>query len=130
MGNDNNEEEIIKTKAKMYAITTLSIIGIIILFLVIGSYFIKSTGNEFFKYRENYYSLDITNDNKEQIISLLKTKEIDYCESLYKIEYIYSFPHREEITIYCKNEQNVNLYIDNNNDLVEYIKNNGKFGER
>ena len=129
MDNDNNEE-IIKTKGKMYAITTLSIISIIILFFVIGLYFIKSFCNDFFKYKENYYSLDITNNNKEQIISFLKAKEIDYCESLYKIEYIYSFPHREEITIYCKNEQNVNLYTDNNNDLVEYIKNNGKFGER
>lgn len=130
MDNDNNKEEIIKTKGKMYAITTLSIIGIIILFLVIGIYFIKSTVNDFFKYKENYYSLDITSDNKEPIISLLKTKEINYCESLYKIEYIYSFPHREEITIYCKKEQNINLYTDNNDNLVEYIKNNGKFGER
>jgi hypothetical protein len=129
MDNDINEE-IIKTKGKMYAITTLSIIGIIILFFVIGLYFIKSFSNDFFKYKENYYSLDITNNNKEQIISFLKAKEIDYCESLYKIEYVYSFPHQEKITIYCKNEQNVNLYTDNNSELVEYIKYTGKFGER
>lgn len=130
MDNDNNEEETVKTKGKMYAITTLSIIGIIIVFFVIGIYFIKSISNEVFKYRENYYSLDINDDNKDQIVSLLKTKNIDYCESLYKIEYIYSFPHREEVTIYCKNDKDVNLYTDNNDELVKYIKDNGKWGER
>lgn len=130
MDNDNNEEETVKTKGKMYAITTLSIIGIIIVFFVIGIYFIKSISNEVFKYRENYYSLDINDDNKDQIVSLLKTKKIDYCESLYKIEYIYSFPHREEVTIYCKNDKDVNLYTDNNDELVKYIKDNGKWGER
>lgn len=130
MDNDNNEEETVKAKGKMYAITTLSIIGIIIVFFVIGIYFIKSISNEVFKYRENYYSLDINDDNKDQIVSLLKTKNIDYCESLYKIEYIYSFPHREEVTIYCKNDKDVNLYTDNNDELVKYIKDNGKWGER
>ncbi len=130
MDNDNNEEETVKTKGKMYAITTLSIIGIIIVFFVIGIYFIKSISNEVFKYRENYYSLDINDDNKDQIVSLLKTKKIDYCESLYKIEYIYSFPHREDVTIYCKNDKDVNLYTDNNDELVKHIKDNGKWGER
>lgn len=130
MDNDNNEEETVKTKGKMYAITTLSIIGIIIVFFVIGIYFIKSISNEVFKYRENYYSLYINDDNKDQIVSLLKTKKIDYCESLYKIEYIYSFPHREDVTIYCKNDKDVNLYTDNNDELVKHIKDNGKWGER
>ena len=130
MDNDNNEEETVKTKGKMYAITTLSIIGIIIVFFVIGIYFIKSISNEVFKYRENYYSLDINDDNKDQIVSLLKTKKIDYCESLYKIEYIYSFPHREDVTICCKNDKDVNLYTDNNDELVKHIKDNGKWGER
>lgn len=130
MNNDDNEEEIIKTKGKMYAIVTLAIIGVIIVFFVTGFYFIKFIFNEFVMYKENYYSLDITNDNKEQITSLLKMKEIDYCESLYKMEYIYSFPHRTEIVIYCSNDQNINLYTDNSEELVEYIKENGEFGKR
>lgn len=130
MDNNNNEEEIIKTKGKMYAITTLSIIGILIVFFVMCIYIINTIGHEVFKHKENYYSLNITNENKEQIITWLKTKEIDYCESLYKIEYIYSFPHKEGIIFYCQNDKNINLYVDNNDELIKYIKSNGQRGER
>lgn len=130
MNHDDIEEKIIKTKGKMYAITTLSIISVIIIFFVMSIYLIKLIGNKIFKHREYYYSLEINSKNKEQIVSLLKSKEIDYCESLYKIEYTYSFPHQDGITIYCKNDKNINLYTDNKDELIEYIKYFGIQGER
>ena len=38
----NDEEEIIKTKSKMYTITILSVIGVIILFITIFVFSVKS----------------------------------------------------------------------------------------
>ena len=113
-----------KSKVIKQAIIIFFIIGIIILFLTIGIYIIKVSN--IFKHTETCYSLDIDNTNKEQIVDLFKKKEIVFCDSLYKIEYIFSFPHYENITIYCMEDKNINIYVDNNSELIKYIKGNGK----
>lgn len=54
-----------------------------------------------------FHTLELTDVHKKQIISLLDKENIDYCESMYKIEYIELFPDDYSMTIYCKSEDNI-----------------------
>ena len=126
MNNIDNEYEKIKLEAKKISLITFSIIGIVIIILVIIIiFFVK-----FFSTREDYYMLEVTSNNKNQLVHLFESEEINYCESFYKIEYIYSFPHREEVKIYCENVKDIICYPNIDNKLIKYIKENGKKGKR
>lgn len=121
----NDEEEIIKTKSKMYTITILSVIGVIILFITIFVFSVKSFFNDASKHK--YYVLDVNTENKDKIIFLLKEENIKYCESIYKIEYEQLFPNDKSAKIYCRNEKDVEFTISDNKEsqLANYIYNNG-----
>lgn len=133
---DFNEEEIVKTKSKMYVITTFSVIGVIILFILIFIFSINSTINDFSK--KTYYVLDVTNKNKNEVIELLEQEKENmfynnnYCDSMYKIEYYNMFPDGTDYTIYCKEEDNINFGIDKvgEDTLATYIKNQGYIEKR
>ncbi len=125
MNNIDNEYEKIKLEAKKISLITFTIIGIVIIILVIIIFFVK-----FFSTREDYYMLEVTSNNKKQLVDLFESEEINYCESFYKIEYIYSFPHREEVKIYCKNVKDIIYYPNIDNKLIKFIKENGKKGNR
>lgn len=133
---DFNEEEIVKTKSKMYVITTFSVIGVIILFILIFMFSINSTINDFSK--KTYYVLDVTNKNKNEVIELLEQEKENmfynnnYCDSMYKIEYYNMFPDGTDYTIYCKEEDNINFGIDKvgEDTLATYIKNQGYIEKR
>ena len=128
---DFNEEEIVKTKSKMYVITTFSVIGVIILFILIFIFSIKFTINDVSK--KTYYVLDVTNKNKNEVIELLEQEKENmfynnyYCDSIYKIEYYNMFPDGTDYTIYCKEEDNINFGIDKSGEdvLATYIYDNG-----
>ena len=128
---DFNEEEIVKTKSKMYVITTFSVIGVIILFVLIFIFSINSTINDVSK--KTYYVLDVTDKNKNEVIDLLEQEKENmfynnyYCDSIYKIEYYNMFPDGTEYTIYCKEEDNINFGIDKVGEdvLATYIYNKG-----
>jgi len=121
----NDEEEIIKTKSKMYTITILSVIGVIILFITIFVFSVNSFFNDASNHK--YYVLDVNTENKDKIISLLKEENIKYCESIYKIEYEQLFPNDKSAKIYCRNEKDVEFTISDNKEsqLANYIYNNG-----
>lgn len=133
---DFNEEEIVKTKSKMYVITTFSVIGVIILFILIFMFSINSTINDFSK--KTYYVLDVTNKNKNEVIELLEQEKENmfynnnYCDSMYKIEYYNMFPDGTDYTIYCKEEDNINFGIDKvgEDTLATYIRNQGYIEKR
>ena len=126
--NENEEETIIK--GKIIAITTLSVICVVIIFIVIGVISIKSIFNEMTKHK--YYVLEINNNNKDEIIFLLENEEKEYCESIYKIEYEQLFPNDKSAKIYCKDEENIEFVIPDSNDseLANYIFENGVAGKR
>ncbi len=121
----NDEEEIIKTKSKMYTITILSVIGFIVLSITIFVFSIKSLFYDVSKHK--YYVLDINTENKDKIIYLLKEENIKYCESIYKIEYEQLFPNDKSAKIYCQNEKDVefSIYDNKESQLANYIYNNG-----
>ena len=121
----NDEEEIIKTKSKMYIITILSVIGFIILSITIFVFSIESFFNDVSKHK--YYVLDINIENRDKIISLLKEENIKYCESIYKIEYEQLFQNDKSAKIYCQNEKDVefSIYDNKESQLANYIYKNG-----
>jgi len=117
----NIEQEIQKCK-KIGKITIFIICGLIMV-LVVCFILFKSFIVELSK--KDYYSIDITEDNKSKILELLEERNIEYCESIYKIEFMQNFPDDKSGEIYCSDEKNIYFVIDDStikNDLVDYIK--------
>ena len=125
-GFDEQDLELEKVKAKshIYTITILSIIGAIIIFLILSIISIKKTSDDFFRYRETKYSIDINEQNKDKIIEILKQNENEYCESIYKIEYSVSFPDTVSLKIFCEDGESINLY-ESNQKLIDFVIENG-----
>lgn len=67
---DDIEEEITKSKSKMYAITTVFIIIAIIVMIFSVWFSIKSSFNGLLHSKTRYHILDINQDNKSEIINL------------------------------------------------------------
>lgn len=134
MLNFDENDEIIKTKSKMYVITTLSITGVIILFVVISIFSIKSVFNSLLITKNEYFALNIDDKNKDKIIELFNNEKENifpnknYCESIYKIEYYHLFPDGTQYTMYCKDEDGITFGIDKvgEDTLATYIYENGK----
>lgn len=131
--NFDENEEAIKAKGKMVAITTLSVIGVIIVFIILGIFIIKSFFSELSK--KYYYTLEINDNNRNQIIRLFEEENVydpHYCSSMYKIEYAKSFPDGTSYTIYCKDEDNIHFGIDKveEDKLQSYIYENGTVESR
>ncbi len=126
MDNDNDEElEKVKTKGKIIAITTLSIIGAIIMIIIIIIISVKSFFEDLSK--NECYVLDVNENNREQIILLLKQENRKFCESIYKIEYTQLFPNDKSAKIYCTNENDITfgIYDSEPSGLANYIRENG-----
>ena len=120
----NIEQEIQKCK-KIGKITILIICGFIMV-LVLCFILFKSFIVELSK--KDYYHIDITENNRSKIIELLEERNIEYCESIYKIKFMQNFPDDKSGEIYCLDKKNIYFIIDDStikNDLVDYIKNNG-----
>lgn len=114
--------ELEKTKSKMFAITFLVVIGVLILLVIIEFISTKSFFKELQK--KTYYVVDINENNKIEIISLLKNIEVEYCESMYKIEYLKLFPDDGSGKIYCNDVDNISFGVydsTNDNKFAHYI---------
>lgn len=123
------DEEIAKTKGKMYAITTLSVIGAIVLLGIMCIFSIKAFFNDLEKHK--YYVIEVNDSNKDEIINLLNIEKLNYCESMYKIEYERVFTGAIFSKVYCKNEDDISLSIYNNESkLIQYIHQNGNVEKR
>ena len=118
--------ELEKTKSKMFATTFLVVIGVLILLVIIGFISTKSAFKELQK--RTYYVVDINENNKTEIISLIKNIEVEYCESMYKIEYLKLFPDDGSGKIYCNDVDNISFGVydsANDSEFVHYIIENG-----
>lgn len=91
---------------------------------------------------QDYTYLNITNDNKEHIINLLreqeesmfsldKKKDLKTCyKNLKRIEVVYCFPDGEDYVLYCQQDK-ISFSLDNTNyNLPRYLGKNGKIGFR
>lgn len=117
MDNLDNEIQIKESKAKIViVITTLLAITCVIVFSIITA---KKVFKDFFSSR--YYVLNVTNDNRKEVILLLEEEKIDYCNSINKIEYLKD--HNHHITIYCGNGKIQNFDV--TNKITDYIYYNG-----
>ena len=124
MNYDISEEEV-RAKGKIIATTVFIVIGVIVIFVIIGIISIKMFFNNLTK--QQYYVLEVNSNNKEKIISMLENEEFEYCESIYKIEYLQQFPDGKSGKIYCKNEEDIEFPIYENkvSELTKYIYENG-----
>ena len=122
------EEE--KTKGKMFAITTISVIIAIIVFITLGIFSIKA----FFKdlSTHKYYVLEVNELNKQEVITMLENEDKKYCESLYKIEYTTLFPNGINAKIYCNDEEDIYIPIEDDkpSEIINYISRNGNLEKR
>ncbi len=129
MPNFNESEEEIKTRGKMYAITTLSVISVIIIYIISLINSINTAFDVLFTKNKRYYVLDVDNQNKDKVIELFQTEteNINYCNSIYKIEYYIGFPDGKNYTMYCKDEDNITFSIDKveEDTLATYIYKKG-----
>lgn len=125
-----DEKEVVK--AKMYAITTLSVIGVIIIIIIAGYLSIKSYFDSLFTTKTVYFVLNVDDSNRDRIIELFANEKENiynqnYCDSIYKIEYHHLFPDGTDYTMYCKDEENISFSIDKvgEDTLATYIHENG-----
>ncbi len=129
MPNFNESEEEIKTRGKMYAITTLSVISVIVIYIISLINSINTAFDVLFTNKKRYYVLDVDNQNKDKVIELFQTEteNINYCNSIYKIEYYNGFPDGKNYTMYCKDEDNITFSIDKveEDTLATYIYKKG-----
>ena len=116
------ETENTKIKIWIYILIIIVSLSTIVWFMFSIYLSFKSLGEDLSK--NTYHILDITQDNKNEVISILEKENIDYCKSMYKIEWYHRFPHGTPITIYCKDNDNIRLNISESN-LIKYIDTNG-----
>lgn len=112
-----------KEKNKKKLIITIVIICIMI-FIVVGILFMKNILNRVMNNGETKYILEIKDSNSDKMIKLLKDNDNKYCETMYKVEYTFSFPHYENVKIYCNDEDNIELY-NMNQKIIDYVVSNG-----
>lgn len=80
----NIEQEI--QNCKKNGKITIFIICALIMILVFCFILFKSFIVELAK--KDYYYIDITENNRSKIMELLEERNIEYCESIYKIEFM------------------------------------------
>lgn len=124
------EEEVVETTSKMYAITMLSVLIIFIFLVCVVIWAIKESVSDILK--NNYHVLEVNEENKDIVISILKEEELKYCDSIYKIEYSRLFKGGKEFTIYCEDEDDIIFkrpYKERSN-IESYINENGLMERR
>lgn len=91
---------------------------------------------------QDYTYININNDNKDQIISLLQEQEekmlnidgnisINECyKEIDRIEVVFRFPDGEDYSLYC-DKNKISFILDNSNyNLPKYMSENGHIGLR
>ena len=116
-----------ENKNKIYIY--ISIIGIILIILIILAlckivYIIID-----FNYIKYYY-LEINDNNRSKIEELLTKENINYCNSMYKIEYYNVGLNYPKINIYCTNEPNITFSSKHKDELNNYLYSQGKIEKR
>ena len=124
---EESEEEVIK-RGKRIANITFGVIGAFICLILTGILLIN-----FLLDSKEYFVLDVNNKNIDKVLELINNEKNNFndkyfCNSIYKIEFAYSFPDGTHYTVYCKNEENISFDIDKNgiDTLEKYILENGK----
>lgn len=112
-----------KEKNKKKLIITIVIICMMN-FIVGEILFMNNIFSRVMNNNETKYILEINDSNSDKMIKLLKDNDNKYCETMYKIEYIFSFPHYENVKIYCNDEDNIELY-NMNQKIIDYVVSNG-----
>lgn len=116
------EEKKIKLKIWIYTLIIFVSVGGVAWFIFSIYLSFKTLGEDLSK--NTYHILELTDDNREKIISILEREDIDYCKSIYKIEWFHRFPHGTPITIYCKDTDNIRFNV-SESELIKYIDVNG-----
>ena len=118
-------EEEIKTKGKMVAITTIVSFIVVVGFIFYLFSSIRSCAKD--SNKRTYYILEVNEENKSEIIDLLKSENRKYCESINKIQYSRFFTKGYDVYLYCSNEENINFTIRNEESrkLIDYINEKG-----
>ena len=128
------QEETAKTKGKLYAMTILAVVGVLIVVILSIENFTSQMGKTLTE--QTYYYVEINDPNRTEIMNLLVAEkgsdEQFYCDTMYKIEYVAMFPDGTFYTIYCQEQPNINFSIDKVGDdsLKDYIYHNGKMEKR
>lgn len=116
------EKEKTKVKFLMYLLIIFVSIGGVAWFIYSIYLSFKALGEDLSK--KTYYILELTDNNKEEVISILKKENKKYCKSMYKIEWNHHFPHGTNGNIYCKDTDNIRFNI-SKSELTKYIHDNG-----
>lgn len=120
-----DEEKVIKSGNRLgwIALTIIAIIVILVITIIISIYKMFTS-----PIPRKYYVLDVTDNNKEEVIRLYE-KDTKYnkkhCDSIYKIEYFNSFPDGSDYIIYCRDEDTISFSTDDAYLLAKYIRENG-----
>lgn len=112
-----------KAIANIISITILSLIGIAVIVFLTLKYLSKEISE--ISYETKYYYLEVTDKNREEIISRIEQENQEYCDSMYKIEFHNSFPDSTDYTIYCGDEENITFSIDGS-AIATYILEHGR----
>ena len=117
--------EDLKIKKDKKVIALIAVAG----FIFLSSIFIITFLTNLLK--KDYYMLEVNESNISYIIGMLEFENIEYCESIYKIEYTQLFPNDKSATIYCQNGKNIDfVFCDHENSkLATYIQKNGIHGK-
>ncbi len=113
-----------KTKAKiwMYILIIFISVGGVVWFIYSIYLSFKALGEDLSK--NTYHVLELTDDTKKEIVTILENENKSYCESMYKIEWNHSFPHSTNIKIYCKDTENI-IFNSSDSEMLKYINDNG-----
>ena len=123
--NEDFEMAEAKTKSWIYVLIIFISVGGIAWFIYSIYLSFKAFGEDLSK--NTYHVLELTDDNREKVISILNKEDRDYCESIYKIEIQSLFPNDYYATVYCNNQSDIKYSIasHDNSELIKYIDENG-----
>ena len=118
-------EDEIKAKGKMVAITTIVSFIVVVGFIFYLFSSIRSCAKD--SNKKTYYILEVNEENKSEIIDLLKSENRKYCESINKIQYSRFFTKGYDVELFCNNEDNINFTVRNEESrkLIDYISEKG-----
>ena len=119
------EKEKIKIKIWIYIFIIIVSVCCVLWFIYSIYSSFKALGDDLSA--NTFYILELTDNNRGKIISILEKENRDYCESIYKIEYKVLFPNDYSAIIYCSDEDNIYFGISDNenSELIKYIYDNG-----
>ncbi len=116
------EKEKTKVKIWMYILIIFVSVGGVVWFIYSIYLSFKALGEDLSK--NTYHVLELTDDTKKEIVTILENENKNYCESMYKIEWNHIFPHGTNIKIYCKDTENI-IFNSSDSEMLKYINDNG-----